>query len=766
MCDRHRDRAPPSSTMKQIRLIALLLGLMTSGFACLSVHAARVRSYSLTVSWQMMRPDCFTRPVLAVNGAFPGPTLRVRVNETLSINLCNALPDFAITVHFHGLHQRQSPFHDGVSGVTQCALQPHSCQQIDIPVEQTGTYYYHAHHASMAADGLQGAIVVYDNTDSAGSEFSSYLGFPLLTAAAPPAASGSLSTELSWLLTDWFHDTSSRLQTGLDGVDDAFRWVGEPNAILLNGKGSYCADTLVGSNAWRTRPADCEGAPAALYNTDSQCGYPIVSVSCGSPVLVHVINSASLSYLRVAVAGHSMEIVGSDGLRVTSSPRLIRELELNSGERMDVLLTRDDASSCNPFYLVNITSMYRTNQPQLFGVLSYTDSPGVNSSAPQPSPSSFPMPLTPSQISFPTVVPTPTPASSPLNQIANAVVNTSSSNGASPPSPTLLPSPDVRLLLDTAQQRVHGQMRWTLNGVPHTIGPTPSYFLSLLNRTGASSLPLPTPSMSDIQLGSWVEVVIQNRVALNGVCEQHSWHLHGKYVHLIGAGSGTFRPGIDNHTFVRRGDLALLKDSFTVFPRLDPALAPASALHSFPYMGPPGSGCGWQAFLFPADNPGTWLLHCHILWHGSMGMGVVLHVRDSIRDRPLPALPPDTPLCGNTSLLYTPASLQSLLPHLATLMLDSALVTAAVPAAPHCAVSWAVPLVIVFLTFALAAVIIVKLTPKAKTDGADRASPRHAGSRFAGSPDHAIELLPTTSGYEHASDHEQEVAAGGRLSSA
>jgi len=33
-------------------------------------------------------------------------------------------------------------------------------------------------------------------------------------------------------------------------------------------------------------------------------------------------------------------------------------------------------------------------------------------------------------------------------------------------------------------------------------------------------------------------------------------------------------------------------------------------------------GRGWLAIAFPTDNPGAWLMHCHIAWHVSDGLAV------------------------------------------------------------------------------------------------------------------------------------------------
>jgi hypothetical protein len=31
---------------------------------------------------------------------------------------------------------------------------------------------------------------------------------------------------------------------------------------------------------------------------------------------------------------------------------------------------------------------------------------------------------------------------------------------------------------------------------------------------------------------------------------------------------------------------------------------------------------GYLIIAFPADNPGSWLMHCHIAWHASAGLAV------------------------------------------------------------------------------------------------------------------------------------------------
>lgn len=48
-------------------------------------------------------------------------------------------------------------------------------------------------------------------------------------------------------------------------------------------------------------------------------------------------------------------------------------------------------------------------------------------------------------------------------------------------------------------------------------------------------------------------------------------------------------------------------------PRRDVALLPAG---------------GYLVIAFKADNPGSWLLHCHIAWHASSGLALQIMERE------------------------------------------------------------------------------------------------------------------------------------------
>jgi FtsP/CotA-like multicopper oxidase with cupredoxin domain len=94
------------------------------------------------------------------NGQVPGPELRVHQGDLVQVTLVNKLPTEGVTVHWHGLDVPNAE--DGVSGVTQDAVQPGQTHIYRFRAEQVGSFWYHSHQASFEAvgRGLFGPLVV------------------------------------------------------------------------------------------------------------------------------------------------------------------------------------------------------------------------------------------------------------------------------------------------------------------------------------------------------------------------------------------------------------------------------------------------------------------------------------------------------------------------------------------------------------------------------------------------------------------------------
>lgn len=81
----------------------------------------------------------------------------------------------------------------------------------------------------------------------------------------------------------------------------------------------------------------------------------------------------------------------------------------------------------------------------------------------------------------------------------------------------------------------------------------------------------------------WVYIIVESAIAL-----PHPLHLHGHDFFILAEGAGTYSADVP---------LTLVNP-----PRRDTALMPAA---------------GFIVLAFETDNPGVWLMHCHIGWHTS-----------------------------------------------------------------------------------------------------------------------------------------------------
>jgi hypothetical protein len=99
-----------------------------------------------------------------INDNFPGPTLIVRQGQLVSARVVNNLPmDYEITVHWHGMHQTDTPWMDGLGYTSQAPISPGtSFTYYFKPADPTpnGTHWYHSHVGRERTKGLFGALIV------------------------------------------------------------------------------------------------------------------------------------------------------------------------------------------------------------------------------------------------------------------------------------------------------------------------------------------------------------------------------------------------------------------------------------------------------------------------------------------------------------------------------------------------------------------------------------------------------------------------------
>jgi manganese oxidase len=95
------------------------------------------------------------------NSTVPGPLIELAAGDRVRIYVSNKLPA-PTSVHWHGLLLPCGM--DGVSGLTQPAIQPGETFRYEFIVPDAGTFMYHPHFDSMTQEGMgmTGMIVVHE----------------------------------------------------------------------------------------------------------------------------------------------------------------------------------------------------------------------------------------------------------------------------------------------------------------------------------------------------------------------------------------------------------------------------------------------------------------------------------------------------------------------------------------------------------------------------------------------------------------------------
>ncbi len=178
--------------------------------------------------------------VWAYDGQVPGPTLRVKLGETLRIRFVNHLPQ-PTTIHWHGVRVPNAM--DGVPYATQPPVEPGQSFTYEFTPKDAGTYWYHPHvrGSEQQERGLYGLLIVDD------------------PAPAP------WSQDVAWVLDDWLLGQDGQIfpefNTRHDLMHDG-RW---GNVVTVNGQ---VAPTLAARPGERIRLRLLDSANGRVFVPD------------------------------------------------------------------------------------------------------------------------------------------------------------------------------------------------------------------------------------------------------------------------------------------------------------------------------------------------------------------------------------------------------------------------------------------------------------------------------------------------------------------
>jgi FtsP/CotA-like multicopper oxidase with cupredoxin domain len=254
-----------------------------------------------------------------INGSIPGPLLRWREGDTVTLRVANQL-DEDTSIHWHGMILPAAM--DGVPGLSFHGIRPRESYTYQFVVKQSGTYWYHSHSGFQEQRGMYGPLVIEPREPD-------------------PIA---FDREHVILLSDWTDEDPVRVFKKLKKQSDYYnfnkRTLGD---FLKDVRRAGLGATLADRSAWgamRMNPTDLADVSGATYthlmNGVTPTGNWTGLFRSGERVRLRVINGSAMTYFDVRIPGLKMTVVAADGQRV--HPVTVDVFRVATAETFDVIV--------------------------------------------------------------------------------------------------------------------------------------------------------------------------------------------------------------------------------------------------------------------------------------------------------------------------------------------------------------------------------------------------------------------------------------------
>ncbi|MEQ8322054.1 MAG: copper resistance system multicopper oxidase [Rhodospirillales bacterium] len=307
------------------------------GLSLAATNAAYVSAgeYSLSVDRVKIDTGEFTRTGIGYNGKTPGPVLRFKEGEDVTIKVTNNL-DESTSIHWHGLILPYQQ--DGVPGISYDGIDPGETFTYRFPIVQSGTYWFHSHTGFQEPDGAFGAIVIEPEKRE---PFRYDREYVVQLTDAHPHSGNRIMRNLK-MSADYYN---RKQETLLDFFSDAKE----------KGLGAAIDDRMMWGDM-RMMPKDIEDVQGftPLINGKSTSQNWTGIFKPGERVRLRFINSSAMTYFDIRVPGLKMTVVQADGNNV--QPVTVDEFRIGVAETYDVIVKPADEKA----YPIFAESMGRT----------------------------------------------------------------------------------------------------------------------------------------------------------------------------------------------------------------------------------------------------------------------------------------------------------------------------------------------------------------------------------------------------------------------
>ncbi|WP_288132539.1 copper resistance system multicopper oxidase [Microbulbifer sp.] len=295
-----------------------------------AVHTLRGNRFDLNIGYTPVNFTGRNRTAVTVNGGLPGPILRWKEGETVTLNVANHLAHDS-SIHWHGIILPSDM--DGVPGLSFAGIQPGGSYRYQFELNQSGTYWYHSHSDFQEQQGLYGAIVI------------------------DPAEPDPVAYDRDYvvLLSDWSdespHDIYANLKAEGHFYNRRRRTAGDLwDEIRAKGVAQTWRDRKMW-NEMRMSDRDISDVTGYTYTFLMNGQTPDANWTAlfqrGEKVRLRFINASAMSIFDLRIPGLKMTVVASDGQNI--EPVSVDEFRIGVAETYDVIVEPDGDSAYTLF---------------------------------------------------------------------------------------------------------------------------------------------------------------------------------------------------------------------------------------------------------------------------------------------------------------------------------------------------------------------------------------------------------------------------------
>lgn len=302
--------------------------------------------------------------------------------------------------------------------------------------------------------------------------------------------------------------------------------------------------------------------------------YAQVVLQPGKRHRLRLINTSADTNFQLSLVGHQMTIIAADFVPVNAMT--VQSVFLGIGQRFDVTI---DGSAAPGNYWFNVTFggqnfCGRSNNPFPAAIFRYANAPAGLPTNPGTRPTDY---QCNDILNLSPVVQRTVPVTSFQKTVSNTI--------------------DVHL--DTS---VPPLLVWKVNGSAINVNwekPVAQYVME-----SNTSYPTSDNLIHINSVNQWTYWLVENDPD-GGFSLPHPFHLHGHDFVVLGRSPDATPLSQTRYVFNQAQDIHRLSGQNPA--RRDVTMLPAR---------------GWIVIAFKSNNPGAWLMHCHIAWHVSHGLSV------------------------------------------------------------------------------------------------------------------------------------------------